>query len=175
MNKKEKLDFATDYIRFLIETQAGVDELYASLCYGGVVYENTRIDLYDVFGKENLLSLNLNEVVSECSSDIGDIMEYLEDRSEDECIREGEEVICYIQMPADIWDALYGETNGETADYLTEQFEEFLDNRDMEYELTTYGRNAVLIDKKQPEEAVAKPENVEHRPEKKGGVSFEDI
>ena len=61
---------------------------------------------------------------------------------------EGEEVVCYIQMPADIWDALYGETDGEIAEYLIEQFEEFLDNHDMEYELTTYGRNAALIYKK---------------------------
>ena len=148
MDKKEKLDFAEDYIRFLIETQAGVDELYASLCYGGIVYDDTRIDLYEVFGKENLLSLNLNEVVVECSTEIGNIIEYLEERDEDDCLREGEEVVCYIQMPADIWDALYGESDGETADYLVEQFEEFIDNRDMEYELTTYGRNAVLIYKK---------------------------
>lgn len=149
MDKKEKLDFAEDYIRFLIETQAGVDELYASLCYGGIVYDDTRIDLYEVFGKENLLSLNLNEVVAECSTEIGNIIEYLEERDEDDCLREGEEVVCYIQMPADIWDALYGESDGETADYLVEQFEEFIDNRDMEYELTTYGRNAVLIYKKE--------------------------
>ena len=149
MDKKEKLDFAEDYIRFLIETQAGVDELYASLCYGGIVYDDTRIDLYEVFGKENLLSLNLNEVVAECSTEIGNIIEYLEERYEDDCLREGEEVVCYIQMPADIWDALYGESDGETADYLVEQFEEFIDNRDMEYELTTYGRNAVLIYKKE--------------------------
>lgn len=149
MDKKEKLDFAVDYIRFLIETQAGVDELYASLCYGGVVYENTRIDLYEVFGKEDILSLNLNEVVAECSTEIGDIMEYLEERDEEDCLREGGEVVCYIQMPADIWDALYGETDGETADYLVEQFEEFLDNRDLEYELTTYGRNSVLIYQKE--------------------------
>ena len=148
MDKKEKLDFAEDYIRFLIETQAGVDELYASLCYGGIVYDDTRIDLYEVFGKENLLSLNLNEVVVEYSTEIGNIIEYLEERDEDDCLREGEEVVCYIQMPADIWDALYGESDGETADYLVEQFEEFIDNRDMEYELTTYGRNAVLIYKK---------------------------
>lgn len=149
MDKKEKLDFAEDYIRFLIETQARVDELYASLCYGGIVYDDTRIDLYEVFGKENLLSLNLNEVVAECSTEIGNIIEYLEERDEDDCLREGEEVVCYIQMPADIWDALYGESDGETADYLVEQFEEFIDNRDMEYELTTYGRNAVLIYKKE--------------------------
>lgn len=149
MDKKEKLDFAEDYIRFLLETQAGVDELYASLCYGGIVYDDTRIDLYEVFGKENLLSLNLNEVVTECSTEIGNIIEYLEERDEDDCLREGEEVVCYIQMPADIWDALYGESDGETADYLVEQFEEFIDNRDMEYELTTYGRNAVLIYKKE--------------------------
>ena len=148
MDKKEKLDFAEDYIRFLIETQAGVDELYASLCYGGIVYDDTRIDLYEVFGKENLLSLNFNEVVAECSTEIGNIIEYLEERYEDDCLREGEEVVCYIQMPADIWDALYGESNGKTADFLVEQFEEFIDNRDMEYELTTYGRNAVLIYKK---------------------------
>lgn len=149
MDKNEKLDFAVDYIRFLIETQAGVDELYASLCYGGIVYDDTRIDLYNVFGKENLLSLNLNEVVAECSTEIGNITEYLEERDEDDCLREDEEVVCYIQMPADIWDALYGEADGETADYLVEQFEEFLDNRNMEYELTTYGRNAVLIYKKE--------------------------
>lgn len=148
MDKKEKLDFAEDYIRFLIETQAGVDELYASLCYGGIVYDDTRIDLYEVFGKENLLSLNLNEVVAECSTEIGNIIEYLEERDEDDCLREGEDVVCYIQMPADIWDALYGESDGETAGYLVEQFKEFIDNRDMEYELTTYGRNAVLIYKK---------------------------
>ena len=123
--------------------------MYASLCYGGIVYDDTRIDLYEVFGKENLLSLNLNEVVAECSTEIGNIIEYLEERDEDDCLREGEEVVCYIQMPADIWDALYGESNGKTADYLVEQFEEFIDNRDMEYELTAYGRNAVLIYKKE--------------------------
>lgn len=28
MNRKDKIEFAVDYIRFLINTQAGVDELY---------------------------------------------------------------------------------------------------------------------------------------------------
>ena len=148
MDKKEKFEFAVDYIRFLIDTQAGVDELYASLCYGGIVYEDTRINLYDVFAKEDLLSQDLYKTADECSSEIGDIIEYLKDRSEDDCIRDGEEIVAYLQMPADIWDALYGESDGETAEYLTEQFEEFLDNRDMEYELTTYGRNAALIYRK---------------------------
>ena len=79
----------------------------------------------------------------------GDIREYLVERDEEDCLRDGEEVICYIQIPADIWDALYGESDGETADYLKEMFEEFLDDREMDYELTTYGRNAVLIYKKE--------------------------
>ncbi|MCR5847617.1 MAG: hypothetical protein K6G75_05810 [Lachnospiraceae bacterium] len=75
-------------------------------------------------------------------------MEYLEERGEEDFLREDEEVVCYIQMSADIWDALDGEMDGEIAEYLIEQFEEFLDNHDMEYELTTYGRNAVMIYKK---------------------------
>ena len=149
MNRKEKIEFAVDYIRFLIDTQAGVDELYASVCYGGVVFDDTRIDLYKVFYKEDLLSQDLYKVVDECSSTIGDIREYLAERSEEDCLRDGEEVICYIQISADIWDALYGEFNGVTADYLKEQFKKFLDNRDADYELTTYGRNAVLIYKKE--------------------------
>ena len=49
MNRKDKIKFAVDYIRFLIDTQAGVDELYASVCYGGFVFDDTRIDLYEVF------------------------------------------------------------------------------------------------------------------------------
>ena len=125
-----------------------MDELYASVCYGGFVFDDTRIDLYEVFYKDDLLSQDLYKVVDECTSPIGDIREYLAERSEEDCLRDGEEVICYIQIPADIWDALYGESAGETSDYLKEQFEEFLDNRDMDYELTTYGRNAVLIYKK---------------------------
>jgi len=149
MNRIEKIEFAVDYIRFLIDTQAGVDELYASVCYGGFVFDDTRIDLYEVFYKDNLLSQDLYKVVDECSSSIGDISEYLAERNEEDCLRDGEEVICYIQIPADIWDALYGESDGETADYLKEMFEEFLDDREMDYELTTYGRNAVLIYKKE--------------------------
>ena len=152
MERKDKIEFAVDYIRFLIETQAGVDELYASICYGGVVYDDTRIDLYEVFYKDNLLSQDLYKVVDECSSEIGDINEYLAERYEEDCLRDGEELVCYIQIAADIWDALYGESDGETAEYLIERFEEFLDNHDMEYELTTYGRNAVLIYKKEAAE-----------------------
>lgn len=149
MNRKEKIEFAIDYVRFLIDTQAEVDELYASVCYGGFVFDDTRIDLYEVFYREDLLSQDLYKVVDECSSPIGDIREYLAERGEEDCLRDGEEVICYIQIPADIWGALYGESDGEIADYLKEQFNEFLDNRDMDYELTTYGRNAVLIYKKE--------------------------
>ena len=149
MNRKEKIEFAVDYIRFLINTQAGVDELYASVCYGGFVFDDTRIDLYEVFYKDDLFSQDLYKVVDECSSPIGDIREYLAERGEEDCLRDGEEVICYIQIPADIWDALYGESDGETDDYLKEMFEEFLDDREMDYELTTYGRNAVLIYKKE--------------------------
>ena len=149
MNRREKIEFAADYIRFLINTQAGVDELYASVCYGGFVFDDTRIDLYEVFYKDDLFSQDLYKVVDECSSPIGDIREYLAERGEEDCLRDGEEVICYIQIPADIWDALYGESDGETADYLKEMFEEFLDDREMDYELTTYGRNAVLIYKKE--------------------------
>ncbi len=145
MDRNEIKEFAIDYIRFLIATQAGVDELYASLCYGGVVYEDTRINLYDLFYKDDLMSLDLNQVVDECSSDIGSLREYLEDRSEDELIRDGEEPIAYLQIPADIWDALYGESDGEIADYLTEEFDTFMEDRDMSYDLTEYGRNAVLV------------------------------
>ena len=145
MNRKEKTEFITDYIRFLIETQEGVDELYASICYGGVVYDDTRIDLYELFYKEDLLSQDLVKLAEECSSNIGDIMEYLEERSEDELVRENEEPVCYIQMPADIWDALYGESDGEIAEYLMDRFNEFMDDHDMDYDLTTYGRNAALI------------------------------
>ena len=145
MDRNEIKEFAIDYIRFLIATQAGVDELYASLCYGGVVYEDTRINLYDLFYKDDLMSLDLNQVVDECSSDIGSLREYLEDRSEDELIRDGEEPIAYLQIPADIWDALYGESDGEIADYLTEEFDTFMEDRGMSYDLTEYGRNAVLV------------------------------
>jgi len=145
MDRNEIKEFAIDYIRFLIATQAGVDELYASLCYGGVVYEDTRINLYDLFYKDDLMSMDLNKVVDECSSDIGSLREYLEDRSEDELIREGEEPIAYLQIPADIWDALYGESDGEIADYLTEEFDTFMEDRGMSYDLTEYGRNAVLV------------------------------
>ena len=152
MDRKEKNELAVDYIRFLIDTQAGVDELYASVCYGGFVFDDTRIDLYEVFYKDDLLSQDLNKVVEECSSKIGDIREYLSERDEEECIRDGEELICYIQIAADIWDALYGESDGETAEYLIGQFEEFLDNHDMEYELTTYGRNAVMLYKREASE-----------------------
>ena len=145
MDRKEKTEFITDYIRFLIETQEGVDELYASICYGGVVYDDTRIDLYELFYKEDLLSQDLVKLAEECSSKIGDIMEYLEERSEDELVRENEEPVCYIQMPTDIWDALYGESDGEIAEYLSDRFNEFIDDHDMDYDLTTYGRNAALI------------------------------
>ena len=145
MDRNEIKEFAIDYIRFLIATQADVDELYASLCYGGIVYEDTRIDLYELFYKDDLMSLNLNEVVDECSSDIGSMREYLEDRSEDVLIRDGEEPIAYLQIPADIWDALYGESDGEIADYLTEEFDTFMEDRGMSYDLTEYGRNAVLV------------------------------
>ena len=145
MDRNEIKEFAIDYIRFLIAAQADFDELYASLCYGGIVYEDTRIDLYELFYKDDLMSLNLNEVVDECSSDIGSMREYLEDRSEDVLIRDGEEPIAYLQIPADIWDALYGESDGEIADYLTEEFDTFMEDRGMSYDLTEYGRNAVLV------------------------------
>ncbi len=145
MDRSEIKEFAIDYIRFLIAAQAGVDELYASLCYGGIVYEDTRIDLYELFYKDDLMSLNLNEVVDECSSDIGSMRKYLEDRSEDVLIRDGEEPIAYLQIPADIWDALYGESDGEIADYLTEEFDTFMEDRGMSYDLTEYGRNTVLV------------------------------
>ncbi len=145
MDRKEIKEFAIDYIRFLIETQMGVEELYASLCYGGFVYDDTRINLYEVFDQEDLVSQDLYKVVDVCSSNIGGLKEYLADRSEDELIRDGEEPIAYIQMPADIWDALYGENDGEVADYLIEEFESFMNCQNMSYDLTEYGRNAALI------------------------------
>ena len=145
MDRDEIKEFAVDYIRFLMETQMGVDELYASLCYGGIIYDDTRIDLYEVFDRENLGSLNLNKVVDDCSSNIGSMKEYLADRSEDDLVRDGEEPVAYLQMPADIWDALYGEADGEVADYLAEEFEAFMDSHDMTYDLTEYGRNASLV------------------------------
>ena len=145
MDRNEIKEFAMDYIRFLIVMQMGIDELYASLCYGGVIYDNTRIDLGALFDRENLVSQDLYKIVDECSSNIGSLKEYLADRSEDELIREGEEPIAYIQMPADLWDALYWKAGGEVADLLIEEFEAFMDNHDMTYDLTDYGRNAALI------------------------------
>ena len=145
MNKNEIKELVVNYIRFLIETQMGIDELYASICYGGVVFDDTRIDLYALFDKEDILSRDLYKSVDECSANIGSLMEYLEDRSEDELIRDDDEPIAYIQMPADIWDALYGESDGETAEYLTEEFDRFTDDNKISYDLTQYGRNAALI------------------------------
>ena len=145
MDRNEIREFAVDYIRFLIETQMGVDELYASLCYGGIVFDDTRIDLYELFDRENLLSQDLYAAVDECSTAIASLREYLEERSEDELIRDDEVPVAYIQMPADIWDALYGEADGEIADHLSEEFESFMADHDMSYELTEYGRNAVLV------------------------------
>jgi hypothetical protein len=145
MNRNEIREFAVDYIRFLIETQMGVDGLYANLCYGGIVFDDTRIDLYELFDRENLLAQDLYTVTDECSSVIGTLREYLEDRSEDELIREDETPVAYIQLPADIWDALYGETDGEVADYLSEEFESFMNDHEMSYDLTEYGRNAILL------------------------------
>lgn len=145
MERNEIREFAIDYIRFLIETQMGVEELYASLCYGGIVYDDTRIDLYELFDRENLLTQNLYAVTDECSHNIGSLREYLEDRSEDELIRDDEVPVAYIQLPADIWDALYGEADGEIADYLSEEFDRFMDDREMSYDLTEYGRNAILV------------------------------
>ena len=145
MDRNKIKEFAVDYIRFLIGTQMGVDELYASICYGGFVYNDTRIDLYAVFDKEDLRSQDLNEVVESCSSNIGTMKKYLADRSEDELIRDGEEPIAYIQMPADIWNALYGEADDEIADYLIEEFDSFMDDHEMTYDLTEYGRNAILV------------------------------
>ena len=150
MDRNKIKEFAVDYIRFLIGTQMGVDELYASICYGGFVYDNTRIDLYAVFDKEDLRSQDLNEVVEECSSNIGTMKKYLADRSEDELIRDGEEPIAYIQMPADIWNALYGEADDEIADYLIEEFDDFMEDHEMTYDLTEYGRNAILVYQKEP-------------------------
>ncbi len=143
MDRNEIKEFAIDYIKFLIEVQEGVDELYASLCYGGFVYEDTRIDLYAVFDKENLKSADLGKIVDECSSNIGTLKEYLDDRSE--LVREGEEPIAYIQMPADIWDPLYWGTDDDTASYLVDEFESFMDEHGMSYDLTEYGRNSVLV------------------------------
>lgn len=145
MNRDEIKEFAIDYIRFLIEARMSVDELYASLCYGGVIYDDTRIDLYALFDKEDLMSQDLNKVIDECSSNIASMREYLADRSEDELIRDDEDPIAYIQMPADIWDALYGEADGEVADHLIEEFENFMDDHEMTYDLTEYGRNAILV------------------------------
>ena len=145
MDRNVIIKFAADYVKFLIEAQRGVDELYASLCYGGFVYEDTRIDLYAVFDNEDLDSSDIGKIIDECSSNIGTLKEYLADRSEDELIRDDEEPIAYIQMPADIWDALYGEADDGTADYLEEEFETFMDEHGMTYDLTEYGRNAVLV------------------------------
>lgn len=145
MDRNDIREFAVDYIRFLIETQMGVDELYANLCYGGIVYDDTRIDLYELFDREDLMSEDLYAAADECSTSIASLREYLEERSEAELIRDDEVPVTYIQMPADIWDALYGEADGEVADHLAEEFESFMTDHDMSYDLTEYGRNAVLI------------------------------
>ena len=48
-------------------------------------------------------------------------------------------------MPADLWDALYGLTEGEVYEILEERFDEFMEDHGMVYDLTEYGRNAVLV------------------------------
>lgn len=143
MKKNDIFEFALDYIEFLNRTESIFDELYVSLCYGGFVYEDSRINLYDLFEKKWTTRNNLSIYAEDCSTKIGSLREYLADRSEDVLIRGNQEPIAYIQMPADLWDALYGLTEGY--EVLEEKFDEFMEEHGMEYDLTEYGRNAVLI------------------------------
>jgi hypothetical protein len=155
MDKYGKFRFGYSYMKFLAEMQDDVDELYASLLYGGFVYEDTRIDLYQFFDelpdRDQVWSENFDPLMNQCSSNIGSLMEYLKDRCEDPLIRDNEEPIAYIQMPEDLWDALYGESDDETAVFLAEHFEEFMESEQMDYDLTEYGRNAALIYAKREE------------------------
>ena len=150
MDREAKFYFAHEYILFLAEMQDVVNELYANLVYGGFVYEDTRIDLYEFFDKipdrDGMWGpYDFDPLMVECSSNIGSLTEYLQDRSEDSLIRDGEEPVAYIQLPADLWNALYGETNDEIAEFLVKKWGEFMEIEEKDYDLTTYGRNAVLI------------------------------
>ena len=145
MDRNDIFEFALDYIEFLDRTENLIGGLYISLCYGGFVYEDTRINLYDVFTQRGLLRRQLRPFAEECSSKIGSLRGYLADRSEDGMIRDKKEPIAYIQMPADLWDALYGLTEGEVYEILEERFDEFMEDHGMVYDLTEYGRNAVLV------------------------------
>ena len=145
MNRNDIFEFALDYIEFLNRTQNLIGGLYISLCYGGFVYEDTRINLYDVFKVRGLLRRHLRPLAEESSSKIGPLREYLADRNEEVLIRKNKEPIAYIQMPADLWDALYGLTEGEVYRELEERFDKFMEEHGMVYDLTEYGRNAALI------------------------------
>ena len=156
MDRETKFDFAREYVRFLAEVQDCVDELYANLIYGGYVYEDTRIDLYEFFDRipdrDGMWGpYDFEPLMIECSSNIGSLTEYLKDRSEDSLIRDGEEPIAYIQLPEDLWNALYGENCDETAEFLAKKWADLMEIERMDYDLTTYGRNAALIYKAKEE------------------------
>ena len=150
MNRNEIKEFAVDYISYLLTAQEYVDKFEANLCYGGFVYEDTRIDLYELFDNEVIYEddfhwSDIGEVVDECSSNIGTIRGYLTERNEDGLIWDDEELIAYIQMPEAIWDALYWGKGDATIVHLAEEFKNFIDEHGMFYTLTEYGRNAMLV------------------------------
>ena len=122
-----------------------MDDPFINLCYGGVVFDDTRVNLYDVFDNDDIKAHDLTKLIEECSSDIGDIQQYLDERNEGGFVPKEGELICYLQMPADIWDAIYGESDGDDAEFLKEKFEEFIENQGLSYELTEYGRNAAVV------------------------------
>ena len=149
MKKNDIFEVALDYIEFLDRTQNLIGGMYVRLCYGGFVYEDTRINLYEVFKVRGLLRRQLGPYVEGYLEKIGSLREYLTDRNEEGLVRKKKEPIAYIQMPADLWDALYGLTEGEAYATLEESFDKFMKDHGMEYDLTEYGRNAALIYLKQ--------------------------
>ncbi len=159
MTREVKLDLLHSYVYYLVEKQIWDVGYRAEICFGGFVFDDTRVDLYEVFDRskpeaEELFRLVedyedcddlIVKICGECTENIGSLEQYLKDRGEYDLVREGKEPVAYIQMPSYIWDEMYWKNQDEYPEYLVEQFEGVMRLYNLDYDLTTYGRNAVLV------------------------------
>ncbi len=140
-------EFAIDYMVMLtgLNGHAGMHNQY----YGVIVYENSKIDLTDIFFCGYLGRHSIEQRTEEYIQTIDSFSKYLEERNEDSLIRKDEKPIAYIHIPEILWDALYWGCreydDPKLIKFLNKSFDKFMKEHDMEYDLTEYGRNSILV------------------------------
>ncbi len=151
MDRYEKSDFTKRYLECLISIQNMVSRLDYNILCGGVVFDNLRIDVGNMFYTYAYTKTDHYKAMQDEAEEIGSIIEYIKVRKTESFLREKEEPQFYIELPSSLYNVLNGfsDIEDKTQKKMEEKFDRFMSENNLEYDLTQWETNGILVYAKQ--------------------------